>query len=157
LLYLIPIYVFPDGANLGRVVLHGAIVMMQISALTVFIFIFFRMLWLAENLERSLERNAQELRRISATKSKFLALMSHELRTPLNAIIGFSEVMKENIFGPLPNGKYQDYASSIHHSGTHLLEIINDILDLSKVEAGKLQVFPERVPVEPVTLGCLKL
>ncbi len=70
-------------------------------------------------------------------KSRFLAQMSHELRTPLNAILGFSEVMKSEIFGPHTVPAYKDYAGDIHNSGVHLLGLINEILDLSRVEAGR--------------------
>jgi signal transduction histidine kinase len=76
----------------------------------------------------------------SRVKSGFLATMSHELRTPLNAIIGFSDVMRGEILGPLGNAQYREYAADIHESGTHLLEIINDFLDLSKAEVGKLEL-----------------
>ena len=76
----------------------------------------------------------------SRVKSGFLATMSHELRTPLNAIIGFSDVMRGEILGPLGNDQYREYAADIHESGTHLLEIINDFLDLSKAEVGKLEL-----------------
>jgi len=71
------------------------------------------------------------------SKSEFLANMSHELRTPLNAIIGFSEIMRKQMFGPLGAAKYEAYADDIHSSGQHLLEVINDILDMSKIEAGR--------------------
>ena len=77
---------------------------------------------------------------VSRVKSGFLATMSHELRTPLNAIIGFSDVMRGEILGPLGNDQYREYAADIHESGTHLLEIINDFLDLSKAEVGKLEL-----------------
>jgi len=73
-------------------------------------------------------------------KSGFLATMSHELRTPLNAIIGFSEMMMHEVLGTLENEQYRAYVTDIHESGTHLLQIINDILDLSKAEAGKLDL-----------------
>jgi signal transduction histidine kinase len=73
-------------------------------------------------------------------KSGFLAMMSHELRTPLNVIIGFSEMMQREVRGPLGNEEYRTYVADIHESGTHLLHIINDILDLSKAEAGKLEL-----------------
>lgn len=73
----------------------------------------------------------------SRSKSEFLANMSHELRTPLNAIIGFSEIMRKQMFGPLGAAKYEDYANDIHASGEHLLAVINDILDMSKIEAGR--------------------
>lgn len=73
----------------------------------------------------------------SRSKSEFLANMSHELRTPLNAIIGFSEIMRKQMFGPLGADKYGEYATDINASGQHLLDVINDILDMSKIEAGK--------------------
>jgi signal transduction histidine kinase len=81
-------------------------------------------------------------------KNDFLAIMSHELRTPLNAIIGFSEIIANQMFGPVGQPKYADYAGDIRSSGTHLLSIINDILDISKAEAGKLQL--EEEPIDPV-------
>jgi two-component system cell cycle sensor histidine kinase PleC len=74
------------------------------------------------------------------SKSEFLANMSHELRTPLNAIIGFSEVMQEEMFGPLGSGKYTEYSHDIHKSGQFLLDVINDILDMSKIEAGRMEL-----------------
>jgi signal transduction histidine kinase len=73
-------------------------------------------------------------------KSGFLATVSHELRTPLNAIIGFSEMMQHEVLGPIVNERYRGYVDDIHESGAHLLQIINDILDLSKAEAGKLEL-----------------
>ena len=73
-------------------------------------------------------------------KSEFLANMSHELRTPLNAIIGFSEIIKDEMFGPVGRKDYVEYSKDIHASGTHLLELINDILDVSKIEAGKKEI-----------------
>ncbi len=73
-------------------------------------------------------------------KAEFLATMSHELRTPLNAIIGFSEIIKDEIYGPTGHASYKEYAADIHSSGTHLLSIISDILEFSKIEAGKLQL-----------------
>ncbi len=88
---------------------------------------------------RQLSAAARAAEMASRSKSEFLANVSHELRTPLNAIIGFSETMMEKVFGELGHEKYNEYATHIHSSGRHLLSIINDILDLSKVEAGKLE------------------
>ncbi len=80
-------------------------------------------------------------------KSEFLAMMSHELRTPLNAIIGFSEVVIEEMYGPIGNGRYRDYLRDIRNSGTHLLDLINDILDLSKAEAGQIELHESIIDV----------
>ncbi len=101
---------------------------------------------LAENYEQEKIR-AEEANR---SKSEFLANMSHELRTPLNAINGFSEIMQGEMFGPLGHERYKDYVTDILSSGQHLLSLINDILDMSKIEAGKMQLQPE--PVEPAQL-----
>jgi cell cycle sensor histidine kinase DivJ len=84
-------------------------------------------------------------------KSRFLANMSHELRTPLNAIIGFSEVMTHEMFGPVGSPRYLDYARVIHESGSHLLELINSVLDMSKIEAGKFTLCEEIFDLEEVT------
>ncbi len=91
-------------------------------------------------LESDKDALIADLRASNKAKSEFLANMSHELRTPLNAILGFSEVMKGEIFGALGDARYRGYAGDIHQSGTHLLSLINDILDLSKIEAGKLEL-----------------
>ena len=91
---------------------------------------------LAEGYAEAHRRAAQA----SASKTMFLASMSHELRTPLNAIIGFSELMMRETFGPLGNRRYAEYVADVYRSGQHLLDLINDVLDLSKIEAGKLTV-----------------
>jgi signal transduction histidine kinase len=90
------------------------------------------------------------------TKSDFLATMSHELRTPLNAIIGFSEVIKSGMFGPL-SARYREYGNDIFNSGTHLLALINDILDLSKLEAGQFELHDEEVDLAASVRACLHL
>jgi len=89
-------------------------------------------------------------------KSEFLALMSHELRTPLNAINGFSEIIRNQVFGPVAE-RYRSYAADIHESGQHLLRIINDILDLSKAEAGSMDLVVETVDVADVIDRCTRL
>ena len=91
------------------------------------------------------------------TKSEFLATMSHELRTPLNAIIGFSEMTKAEIFGPIGTVKYIEYARDIHDSGQHLLDLINDILDLSKIESGLDELYDEDVDIPSITRSVLRL
>jgi two-component system, cell cycle sensor histidine kinase PleC len=91
------------------------------------------------------------------TKSAFLATMSHELRTPLNAIIGFSEIMVTEMFGPVGNPRYVGYARNIHESGGHLLSLINDILDISKLEAGKYELEKSWINLSDVIAGCCAL
>lgn len=93
-------------------------------------------------------------------KSEFLANISHELRTPLNAIIGFSDIMRSNMFGPLGSTKYVEYADDIHDSGNFLLGVINDVLDMSKIEAGRFQLQPETVHLHDLldeTLRIIKI
>jgi PAS domain S-box-containing protein len=102
---------------------------------------------LSEALERSNEA--------SKAKSAFLANMSHELRTPLNAIIGFSELISLETFGPVENPRYLDYIREIHTSGNHLLSLVNDVLDLSKVESGKMELSEELVDVVAEVQACL--
>ncbi len=87
-------------------------------------------------------------------KSQFLAQMSHELRTPLNAILGFSEVMKTEVFGPHAVAAYKDYSNDIHNSGQHLLNLINEILDLSRIEAGRYELSEEPVSLTHVVEDC---
>ena len=91
-----------------------------------------------EAAKRDVEATLALAERANRTKSEFIATMSHELRTPLNAVIGFSEIMVRETYGPLGHRNYTDYAKDIHESGSHLLQIINDILDISKAEAGNL-------------------
>jgi PAS domain S-box-containing protein len=100
--------------------------------------------------ERELIGAKTEAEHANRAKSEFLAHMSHELRTPLNAIIGFAEIMSKELLGPLQNRRYREYAGDVHASGKHLLEIVNDILDLAKLEAGKFELDEE--PVDPAQL-----
>jgi signal transduction histidine kinase len=91
----------------------------------------------------------------SRAKTQFLANMSHELRTPLNAIIGFSDLMLSGMFGPIGSAKYREYAGDIHRSGHHLLDVINGVLDLAKIEAGRLEIAPEDVILAPLVDDCV--
>ena len=96
-------------------------------------------------------RRAEEA---NLAKSRFLATMSHELRTPLNAILGFSEIMMNEVFGPVGNEHYKGYAVDIHTSGQHLLKLINEILDLSRIEAGRYQINEEAVTLSFLAEEC---
>ena len=102
--------------------------------------------------------HSQEARRraeeANLAKSRFLATMSHELRTPLNAILGFSEVMKNELFGPHSFPQYRDYSIDIHESGDHLLKLINEILDLSRIEAGRYELKEEAVKLGEMAEDC---
>ncbi len=100
--------------------------------------------------ERALRDAKDQAEAAYASKSRFLANMSHELRTPLNAIIGFSDLIEKQLLGPLGNEKYLDYISAIRESGHHLLDLITDILDMSKIEAGKYELTLENVNVSQV-------
>ncbi|MCF8469271.1 MAG: PAS domain S-box protein [Parvibaculum sp.] len=93
----------------------------------------------------------------SRTKSRFLANMSHELRTPLNAIIGFSEILRMQMFGDLGHSRYMEYAQLINESGALLLDLISDILDMSKIEAGKYELHPEAIKIGGLVDACIRL
>ena len=108
-----------------------------------------RLRFQVEDMARELEetrddalRKRFEAEAANASKTAFLANMSHELRTPLNAILGFSEIISQECFGPVGNARYKDYAGDIHSSGAHLLSLINDLLDIAKIEAGRMEISP---------------
>lgn len=105
----------------------------------------------------NLERQNLELETSSRAKTEFVANISHELRTPLNAIIGFSDMMKNEAFGPLGAEQYNDYVADINDSGNHLLEIINDILDLSKIEAGRFEIRDQEIDPVGAIEGSIRL
>ena len=113
-----------------------------------------RLRFQVEDLARELEetrddalRKRFEAETANASKTAFLANMSHELRTPLNAILGFSEIIAQECFGPVGSQRYKEYAGDIHSSGAHLLSLINDLLDVAKIEAGKMEIAPH--PIDP--------
>lgn len=106
----------------------------------------------AKSMSDEARRRAEEA---NLAKSRFLASMSHELRTPLNAILGFSEVMATEVLGPLNNPTYKEYVTDIHTSGQHLLNLINEILDLSRIEAGRYQLNEEAIQLVDITEDCI--
>jgi two-component system cell cycle sensor histidine kinase PleC len=105
----------------------------------------------AKSMSDEARRRAEDA---NLAKSRFLASMSHELRTPLNAILGFSEVMANEVLGPMHNPTYRDYAHDVHESGQHLLDLINEILDLSRIEAGRYQLNEEPVMLVTIVEDC---
>jgi two-component system cell cycle sensor histidine kinase PleC len=117
-----------------------------------------------EDLAREVEEARDEALRkrfeaetANASKTAFLANMSHELRTPLNAILGFSEIIAQECFGPAGSPRYKEYAGDIHSSGSHLLSLINDMLDVAKIEAGRMEIQPEPLDVRKTLDGALKI
>jgi signal transduction histidine kinase len=99
----------------------------------------------------------QDAEKASTAKSEFLAKISHEIRTPLNAIIGFSEVMMDERFGPIGNDRYRQYLRDIHTSGEHLISLLNDLLDLSKIEAGKLDLTFVTLNLNDIVQQCVAI
>ncbi|MEN9895740.1 MAG: hypothetical protein RIR97_1592 [Pseudomonadota bacterium] len=106
----------------------------------------------AKSMSDEARRRAEEA---NMAKSRFLASMSHELRTPLNAILGFSEVISTEVMGPLNNPVYKDYITDIHRSGQHLLALINEILDLSRIEAGRYDLHEDAVAIADIAEDCI--
>lgn len=121
---------FPASASIAKTVFRGE------RVLTVIL----RDISEQVKAERTLVEAKERAESATQAKSKFLANMSHELRTPLNAIIGFSEIMRFEQFGPIENSRYAEYVRDIHDSGTHLLKVINDVLDVAKIEAGRIEL-----------------
>ena len=107
--------------------------------------------------ERSMEEARAQAERDSQAKSEFLAKVSHEIRTPLNAILGFAEVIMDERFGPVGNERYKEYLRDIHASGAHVMSLVNDLLDLSKIEAGKLDLTIAPVDANRVVSECVSI
>jgi two-component system cell cycle sensor histidine kinase PleC len=123
-----------------------------------------RLCFQVEDLARELEETRDEALKkrfeaetANASKTAFLANMSHELRTPLNAILGFSEIIAQECFGSVGNPRYKDYAGDIHSSGAHLLSLINDLLDIAKIEAGRMEISPNPLEARRTFEIALKL
>lgn len=143
ILTLLGLYLSPAGGVLWVVLLNRAYAIFAIWITAI-------ILWVAR---RSGERTKVAMSRAqiaSRAKSDLLANVSHELRTPLNAIIGFSSTIKEEVFGPIGHEKYREYLNDIHYSGQHLLELINDILDVSAIEASALKLNEENVSLSDI-------
>jgi PAS domain S-box-containing protein len=110
-----------------------------------------------KTIERDLEEARGQAEKASALKSEFLAKISHEIRTPLNAILGFAEVILDERFGPIGNDRYKEYLKDIHSSGAHVMSLVNDLLDLSKIEAGKLELSFAAVDANRIIQECVSL
>lgn len=110
-----------------------------------------------KKIERKLQKALNQTENANKAKSEFMANMSHELRTPLNSIIGFSEVMSSELMGPMGSYQYVEYAMNIHRSGKHLLEMVNDILDIERIEAGVFELNIQEYIVAQLTQECHKL
>ncbi len=109
------------------------------------------------HLQSDLSREQERADDATRAKSEFLAHMSHELRTPLNAILGFADMMRGQIFGPLGHDKYSEYANDIHKSGEDLLSLIGDILDVSQIQAGDVPIDRQRIDLEKTIVDCLAM
>ena len=110
-----------------------------------------------KKVEQELGTAKKDAERSNALKTDFLAKVSHEIRTPLNAIIGFAEVIMEERLGPVGNTRYKEYLHDIHASGTHVMSLVNDLLDLSKIEAGKMELAVDTVDANKIITECVAI
>ena len=158
--------IYSDVTDLHAQMRRTELVQIAVGGVT-FLIVFALLLAMVYYADRQIRRHHRENLRLAANmarveaasnaKSDFLANMSHELRTPLNAIIGFSEMIKDATLGPVGNPSYVTYASDIHGAGQHLLKIINDVLDLVKIESGQMSIMIDRVDLHDVIEGIIKL
>lgn len=172
--FFLPVLAFVVAPGAPRVEVQVMLSIMLIAALPFFSFVASKMntaalMFMSFSLEKdgliaeletakSLSDEARlRAEEANLAKSRFLASMSHELRTPLNAILGFSEVMANEVLGPMGNPTYKDYAADIHDSGNHLLGVINEILDLSRIEAGKREIREEALRIAEIVEDCCRL
>ncbi|MGF7207630.1 signal transduction histidine kinase [Skermanella aerolata] len=146
----------PEPDHMGRFPAHA--IHFLVSIVSNILVVFCLLMMAVQRLNRQVQERSVQLEDAlnrsedaSRAKEQFLAMMSHELRTPLNAIIGFSDMQRSEIFGPLGHPRYREYADDIHFSGTHLLGLINSILDISKATAGKLTVAV--TPTDPLPIA----
>ncbi|PWC38929.1 hypothetical protein TSO221_26020 [Azospirillum sp. TSO22-1] len=137
-------------ATAAEAALVGVAVATGVLVLTVALFLWMRRMQAAEEARRAAEA-------ASRAKSDFLALMSHELRTPLNTVLGFAEMIRDRAWGPGAEDRYVEYAGDIHAAGTHLLSVLNDVLDLAKIEAGRMALHPEPLSAADLALACYRL
>jgi len=148
--------VLADGTAMAMELQLSSSSLKEPAARTVYIHTF-RDISARKRADERLRAAMQEAVTANRAKTEFLANMSHELRTPLNAIIGFSQLIESETFGALANPRYREYAGDVVHSATHLLDIINDILDISMIEVGQLKLRSERVDLAEVAGRCVKL
>ncbi|MEH6631425.1 MAG: HAMP domain-containing sensor histidine kinase [Halopseudomonas aestusnigri] len=139
---------------------RNAIIFFLVGVLLITVIVIFQMYRL-KKIDQALFEAREVAEKASKAKSEFLATMSHEFRTPLNAILGFSEMMQEQFFGPLGSNtigseKYTEYANDIHHSGKHLLSLVNDVLDIAAIEAGKRSLTNKQIDTLEVLEDCIK-
>ncbi|MEX2009256.1 MAG: HAMP domain-containing sensor histidine kinase [Dongiaceae bacterium] len=142
-------YFLSPGSDIGQ----AALVNRAVAIVAIWIVAILLRQRKAMEAELEIKRAAAE--NASAAKSRFLANMSHELRTPLNAIIGFSDVMKNELLGSLGSSRYVEYAEGIHRSGGHLLEIITDVLDMARVESGKVELLEGPCDLRSIAETCI--
>ncbi len=131
----------------------GMVKSMTVPFISLFLIVSIAMIWFL----RRANTLVSALEQANRSKSAFLASMSHEIRTPLNSILGFSELMSMELFGKIEGEKNKEYLNLVKTSGEHLLAILNDILDISKLEAGRFDIYPEKVNIEEILDACLKI